>query len=439
MKMKSKLMAMLLVAATTVTSSAATSIVGDNRYDTAAKIAAEFTNYKTAILVNGDSIVDGLSASSLAGKEHAPILFTKKDSIPGVTLQKLKDVNQVYLIGGESVISHKVEKKLSNKKVIRIGGKDRTETSYKVAKELGAYSKAFVVKGEADAMSVAPVAARDKMPILVMKNNKFSPNPGVKYYSIGGNVNVPNSTRIYGENRYDTNVKVLEKFYRNTNKLYCASGENLVDALAVAPLARDSGLFLVDSKTNELVIDKVDDIVQVGGIHLKVVPSDKDTAVDDVSGDKNIDYLNSNKVKNEAKKEFYRLLQEERRAYKFNYVQPVWQLEETAYVKSKHMSDNKYFSHYPYVKTEHYTSVPSECIVRKGIKVNEVDRWTGKRIGKTLFDMWKSSPDHYRIMIKDTENPSEQVCGFDYHVTRGDNAYYYLHGTYHYGYKKYLK
>ncbi len=47
-----------------------TEIIGSDRYETAVKIADEMGYYDTAILVNGDkSLSDGLSASSLAGKE----------------------------------------------------------------------------------------------------------------------------------------------------------------------------------------------------------------------------------------------------------------------------------------------------------------------------------------------------------------------------------
>ncbi len=83
-------------------------IVGANRYDTAAKIADRMGNYDTAILVNSDkSLADGLSASSLAGKENAPILLVKQNSIPSETLARLQKVKKVYIIGGTAAISKK--------------------------------------------------------------------------------------------------------------------------------------------------------------------------------------------------------------------------------------------------------------------------------------------------------------------------------------------
>ena len=169
-------------------------IVGSNRYETAAKVADRMGNYSSAILVNGNSIADGLSASGLAGKESAPILLVKKDSIPKETLQRLYKVKKVYIVGKENAVSYRVENTLNQAgmSVKRIGGSNRVETSIAVSKEIGSYSKAFLVngfKGEADAMSVSAVAARDKAPIILTNGNS---NPthkksNVKYYVVGGN------------------------------------------------------------------------------------------------------------------------------------------------------------------------------------------------------------------------------------------------------------
>ena len=81
-------------------------IVGKNRYETAAMIADKMGDYETAILVNSDkSLADGLSASSLAGKENAPILLTSKDKLPAATEKRLEKVKKVYIIGGKKAIT----------------------------------------------------------------------------------------------------------------------------------------------------------------------------------------------------------------------------------------------------------------------------------------------------------------------------------------------
>ena len=78
-------------------------IVGQNRYETAALIADKL-EYSTAILVNGVSLVDGLSASGLSGCLNSPILLVEANNIPSSTLKRIEKVNTVYLVGCEGAI-----------------------------------------------------------------------------------------------------------------------------------------------------------------------------------------------------------------------------------------------------------------------------------------------------------------------------------------------
>ena len=261
-------------------------IVGANRYDTAAKIADRMGDYDTAILVNSDkSLADGLSASSLAGKENAPILLVKQNSIPSETLARLKKVKKVYIIGGTAAISKKVENQLYGKAVHRIEGKNRIDTSEKVAALVGNYDEAFIVngnKGEADAMSVAAVAARDKAPILLTNGNSTNQQKrsGVDYYVVGGESVVSNSlvskfgaVRLSGSNRYQTNKVVVERFYANSDKLYFTKGDKLVDALTVSSLARNEGVVFVSHNSDKNVLKDKATLVQVGGMDKSIVDS----------------------------------------------------------------------------------------------------------------------------------------------------------------------
>lgn len=122
-----------------------TEIIGSDRYETSAKIADKMGYYDTAILVNGDkSLSDGLSASSLAGKEKAPILLVKQNTIPKETLTRALKAKKIYIIGGTAAISKDVEKQLAGKEIVRVDGKNRVETSEKVAKLVGNYDEAFI-------------------------------------------------------------------------------------------------------------------------------------------------------------------------------------------------------------------------------------------------------------------------------------------------------
>ena len=228
-------------------------IIGSDRYETAAKIADKLGSYDNVVLVNAESSMsDGLSASGLTGKENGAILLTKKDSIPQATMDRIKKVKKVYIIGGEAAISAKVANEITAAgiKVERLGGKTRVETSEIVAKKLGNYSDAFVVngfKGEADAMSASAIAAKKGAPILLTngKTSTHAKKSGVEYYVIGGNsvvdksiVDKYNAEVLAGKDRYATNKEVINEFYSGSDKVYIANGDKLVDALTASPLAK---------------------------------------------------------------------------------------------------------------------------------------------------------------------------------------------------------
>ncbi|MGX4600231.1 cell wall-binding repeat-containing protein [Faecalimicrobium sp. JNUCC 81] len=263
-------------------------IKGGNRYETAAKIA-DNQKYTTAILVNSDkSLADGLSASGLSGAVNSPILLTKKDTVPNETLSRLKNVEKVYVIGGPNAISSKVENQLKSKgikEIERIQGNNRIETSYKVAKEISKIKKVDKIiltngtRGEADAMSASSVAARDGAPIILTNGQSLPFDASkVESYVIGSSsvmsdelVKKSNSTRLGGKDRYDTNKKVVEKFYKGTKEFYLSKGDLLVDALTASPLAKNSPVVLVKNYSDKTILNGATKLTALGGIDTKVV------------------------------------------------------------------------------------------------------------------------------------------------------------------------
>ena len=118
--------------------------------------------------------------------------------------------------------------------------------------------------GQADAMSIAPVSGRDKMPILLTRKDEVPSNvyawlsgEGIDNgYIIGGTsvvsdnvLNKINSitaknvmgNRLGGKNRAETNAIVINKFYGNTEGVYITKEMTLVDALAAGPIAAITG------------------------------------------------------------------------------------------------------------------------------------------------------------------------------------------------------
>lgn len=259
-----------------------TQIIGKDRYETASLLADKLGNYDTVILVNSDkTMADGLSAASLAGKLNAPILPVKQNKIPDSVMQRIEKAKNVYIIGGTEAISKDLENKLSDKKITRIGGETRFETSQKIAEMMGNYTEAYIVNGltgEADAMSISSVAAKKGAPIIVTdgKKSDYVKKSGTDYTVIGGEKAVTkelaskySAERISGTNRYETNRAVMDKFYSGADTVYLANGETLVDAMSASLIAKNSGVVLV-SKNSDNSILKSRNTVQVGGTSFTV-------------------------------------------------------------------------------------------------------------------------------------------------------------------------
>lgn len=239
-------------------------IVGKNRFETAAMISDKI-DYSTAIIVNGQSLADGLSSSGLSGAINAPILLTDTNSLPDSTLEKLTNANKIYLVGGEGVISSNIESKLKNlgKTVVRLGGKNRFLTSYSVADEINrikGISELYYVngfQGEADAMSIAPVAAKSGNPVILTDGKTTNYRKDVRAYSIGG-IGVLNSyfdsfsERIGGINRFETNTNVINKFFPNKEHVNLSKSYVLIDALTSSALKEP--VVLIDDNSDKSVI-----------------------------------------------------------------------------------------------------------------------------------------------------------------------------------------
>ena len=273
----------------------ATRLAGEDRFKTAIKIAeerygkVEKTTTATAniVLVNAESMIDGLTATPLAQVLQAPVLLTNKGAVQKDTLDYIKDVKKandratkVTIVGGDGVVSDAVVRELEKLgiKVERIGGEDRHATSVEVGIKMRSLmpdltiDKAFVVAatGEADAMSIAPVAARETAPIIVegfngmtttakelLKNAKNSEDGFVDL--IGGKVTeetqdfyAKSGDFVKGADRYDTNAKVVQKYYseEGADAIYVAkdgmaNSAQLVDALAVGTLAKENNAAII--------------------------------------------------------------------------------------------------------------------------------------------------------------------------------------------------
>jgi len=124
---------------------AVTRISGNNRYDTAAKVARAMKTKlgpgmpTTALIANGAdsrSFGDALSLSPIASAQHYPLLLVAANSVPSETSAALRDLGLTtrYIAGGTSVVSAGVASKLGVPAGNRMSGKDRFATSVAVAR-----------------------------------------------------------------------------------------------------------------------------------------------------------------------------------------------------------------------------------------------------------------------------------------------------------------
>ncbi|WP_455103929.1 cell wall-binding repeat-containing protein [Peptostreptococcus sp.] len=230
-------------------------ISGTDRYETCVNISKKaYKSSEVAILASGQKIQDALASGGVAAKLKAPLLLTQKDRLPSVVLDELKRLNvkKIILVGGQESISRSLENQLDNiYKVERVSGRDRYETSIKLAEVINKDTKQenIIVNGNTvDALTAGAIAARLNRSIILTNGVNLpegssgvlkadSPNNII----IGGpssiNIDGLKGDRLAGSDRYETSTKIAEKYYAGkTNKALLANGVNSIDALSAINL-----------------------------------------------------------------------------------------------------------------------------------------------------------------------------------------------------------
>lgn len=322
-------------------------LAGSDRAATAVEVSKERFGYKEAdsvVVVGANALIDGLSAAPLAAAKNAPVLIAGKNGLDNGSLAEIeracKDLSNktVYIVGGENSVSYAAKKQLEDKfgaVVVRLAGDDRYDTSlevdHRLVKDAQASTTRFVVggNGAADAMSASAVAAKKTAgkvsPILVVKKDgikattrTYLAGKVAQAYVVGGTSTASTQVfkdiekvisqtpagnnaadnkvkRLSGEDRYATNLAVINEFYANpkANGLAVVSGKTqyLVDAQTAGAFAADRGLAVLltadklnkdqeDTLANGVLKGLKTNIYQVGG----VVSNDVMKSVVDILG-----------------------------------------------------------------------------------------------------------------------------------------------------------
>ncbi|WP_392434660.1 cell wall-binding repeat-containing protein [Finegoldia magna] len=243
-----------------------TRVAGADRIQTSVEVSKKYyKSAETVIVANYEQFADSLSASALSKALKAPILLVKKDQLDSVVAQEIKRLGakNVIVIGGEKSVD-KTKDSLSQYNVRTIAGANRYETSAKIAQEvikLTGTKKAVIASGEvfADALTVAPLANKNNMPILLVQQYRIPEEAkevlkqieeviivgGEKTISKEVENKLPNPTRIAGANRYETAKKIYEYGFKDRKEVNIANGTVPADSLVIGSI--DCPILLAES------------------------------------------------------------------------------------------------------------------------------------------------------------------------------------------------
>jgi putative cell wall-binding protein len=248
------------------------------------------SKFNNIIVASSSSFADALSGSYLSYITDAPILTvddTYKDVISNYIKNNLVAGGKVYILGGTGAVSQTFEYTLltgsgaiSTSQVVRLAGANRYLTNIEILKKCfqlaAGTSKAnttlLVAAGNEYADSLA--AAATKMPILLadkaMLNGTYLKADQISYLRTAGFKNaimiggtgavrsevevevkavlgLSSTERIAGANRYETSVRIAERFFNasSVNSVTFAYGLDFPDGLIAGPLAIKNGSPLI--------------------------------------------------------------------------------------------------------------------------------------------------------------------------------------------------
>ena len=249
-----------------------TRISGDNRWQTALKVADEMKanlgqeTFDTIIIASGTNFADALSGSYLATVKNAPILlswggggnyaYLDSDNVAYIQ-ENLAANGTVYILGGEKSVPASYEAALSGYKVKRLGGADRFETNLLILKEAGvAQGDEILVCTSTNFADSLSASATGKPILLVYNESGKLRDSQVKYLAtlnnsfciIGGESAVCEALetaisaygitdRLAGANRFETSVLIAKTYFQNPDTMVLAYAWNYPDGLCGGALA----------------------------------------------------------------------------------------------------------------------------------------------------------------------------------------------------------
>jgi putative cell wall-binding protein len=239
-------------------------IAGDDRFATAAAVAAAFEPGGTVVVGSGEGFADALAGGAAAVQLAGPLLLVARDVVPAPTRGALEALapDRILLLGGESAVSPAVEAELAGlAPTTRLSAADRYGTAAAVAAEVwpeGAID-VLVASGESHADALAGGAAagsigsplllvaRDVLPDVVRAELERLGPQRITVLGGAGAVSaavqqelqqIAPTTRIEGTSREATAASIATTLWSSgTRRVVVVGGDGFADGLAAAPLA----------------------------------------------------------------------------------------------------------------------------------------------------------------------------------------------------------
>ncbi len=246
---------------------------GETRFDTALNVANELKQtlgvekFDYIIIASGMGFADALAGSYLAATLQAPILLSYvggpiNEKVAAYVRENLSQDGLVYVLGGESAVPASFVEELTGCNVRRLAGADRFETNLEILMEAGVGSGPILVctgGNFADSLS----ASASGLPILLVWQELTAQQKaflesvsGSQLYVIGGEAAVNQALeaqlkdygqveRLAGDSRFETSVKIAEKFFSGADAAVLAYAWNYPDGLCGGALAAAMGAPLI--------------------------------------------------------------------------------------------------------------------------------------------------------------------------------------------------
>ncbi len=161
-----------------------TRLYGQDRYETAVKVAEQLGNVKEIAVASGENFPDAMSIAPIAAQKSMPIILTSGGKLPDSASNYIKDKNitNSYVVGGNDVVSDETLSKLP--KAERLYGDSRYDTNAAVLNRFASdlnFNTIYLSSGEnfPDALAGSALAAKSSTCVLLISD--YAGNPTKKF------------------------------------------------------------------------------------------------------------------------------------------------------------------------------------------------------------------------------------------------------------------